>query len=100
MKRLLNLIIGKLFKIPRVNLENIYPPVTCEITSLDLETLGAEIFISNGNHNVPIPESVYKKEIASKLAYLLIPYIKLESRDNLYCEGVIYRGTIRVVKER
>lgn len=100
MKRLLNFIIGKLFKIPRANLDNIYPPVSCDITSLSLETLRAEIFIHNDNTNVPIPESVYKKEVARVLSNSLIPYIKLESCDNLYRDGVVYRGTIRVVKER
>lgn len=97
MKRFLNFIIGKLFKIPRVNLDNCYPPVNCDITELDVETLAYECFIE---HGPLIPESVYKREIAIELAKELIPYIKYETTEDIYHDGIRYRGVIKIVKER
>lgn len=98
MKKFLNFIIGKLFKkkIPLANLDNCYPPVICEETSLNVETLAFECFIE---HGLVVPESIYKREIATGLGKQLIPYIKFEANeDNIY-GGIRYRGVIRIVKE-
>lgn len=95
MKRLLNFIIGKLFKIPRANLDNIYPPITCEITPIDVETIRAEVMIPKY-----IPEEVYKKELIHKLGEALTDYIKFETvEDPILDNRYRCRGTIKIVKE-
>lgn len=96
MKRFLNFIIGKIFKIPRVNLDNCYPPVNYEITSLNVETVSAEVMIPNY-----IPEDVYKKELIHKLGEALADYIEFETIEDPYrSERFRCRATIRIVKER
>ena len=99
MKRFLNLVIGKLFKkkIPLVNLDNCYPPIKYEETSLNVETLAFECFIERG---LLVPESVYKREIATGLSKRLIPYIEFETTEDIYTDKIRYRGVIRIVKER
>ena len=97
MKRLLNFIIGKLFKIPLVNLDNCYPPVNYEKTSLDVETLSCDILTERG---LLVPEIILKRELASRLAYELIPYIDFKTTEDIYTDSIRYRGVIRIVKER
>lgn len=98
MKKFLNFIIGKVFKkkIPLANWDKYFPPLVCEETSLNVETLAFECFIE---HGLVVPESIYEREIATGLSKQLIPYIKFEStEDNIY-GGIRYRGVIRIVKE-
>ena len=97
MKRLLNFIVGKLFKIPRVNLDTCYPPVKCETTSLDIENVGAVVTIPIG---LSIPEEALKKEVAHKLSDKLINYITFETFEDPKRDQVCYMGTISIVKER
>ena len=97
MKRLLNFIIGKLFKIPLVNLDNCYPPLKCDITSLNVETLKCEILVERG---MLVPEIIHKRELARLLANDLIPYINFETTEDIYTDSIRYRGVIRIVKER
>ncbi len=72
-------------------------PQKYEITSLDVETLAYECFIERG---LLVPESVYKREIATGLAKELIPYIQFETSEDIYHDGIRYRGVIRIVKDR
>lgn len=97
MKKLLNFIISKVFKIPLANLDNIYPPVTFDITSADVETLTYETFIVHGSL---LPEQVCKRAVAKGLIDELIPYIKYETSEDIYSDRIKCRGVIRIVKER
>ena len=100
MKKFLNFIISKIFKIPKVNLDNIYPPVKYEAILSNIVGLHAEININLDTLPVGInPEIIHKREIANLLKEELIPYIRFEINED--CPGCIrYRGSIRVVEDR
>lgn len=98
MKRFINFIIGKFSKknIPLANLDNYYPPIKCEETSLKVETLSAEVMISKY-----IPEEVCKKEVIHKLGDGLTEYVTFETIADPYLpDRFRCRATIRIVKER
>lgn len=99
MKRLLNFIIGKLFKIPLVNLDKCYPPENLETTSLNVKTLSSEVVIPRAEAFV-VPGNVYKKEIARRLSYELIDHIEFETTDAFPFEGIRCRGSIRIVIDK
>ena len=96
MKKFLNFIASKIFRIPRVNLDNCYP-LKVETPSLDVETLAYECSVKK---DILIPEIVYKKKIGAELVAKLIPYIRFETTEDIYTNSIRYRGVIRIVKER
>lgn len=106
MKRFLNFIIGKLFRVPPVNLDNTYPPVICGEISAPVETLQARITIDPLNYDRDLESC--KREIVHLLAEELIPFIDFEVVEGLdgiwdpyriktYHSRTIY-GTLKVVK--
>lgn len=99
MKKFLNFIISKIFRIPRANLDNIYPPPTIERTSLDVETLRCDYYVER---EINVPVSICKREVAKRLANELLPYIHFETTEDIYTDSIRYRGVIRIVidKER
>lgn len=73
-------------------------PPKCEITSLDVETVYAEVMEPN---ELLIPEAVYKKELIYRLGYALTDYIKFEVCEDPRLDNKRRcRASIRVVKER
>lgn len=96
MKKFLNFIIGKIFKIPLVNLDTMYPPVEFEKTDLKVVKLASEIYIDRG---LAVPDFIHKRELANRLASELLPYIDFETTEDIYTDSIRYRGVIRIVKE-
>lgn len=108
MKRFLNFIIGKLFRVPPVNLDNTYPPVIYGEISANVETLRARITIDPLDRDRELES--HKREIAWLLAEELIPFIDFEVVEGLdgvydpyrcktYHSRTIY-GTLKVIRER
>jgi hypothetical protein len=83
--------------LPYVPLERPIEPPKIEISTLNVEKLSCESRISN---DYSVPNDVLKKEIARNLAYELIPYIEFETNIDFNTDYTIYRGTIKIVKER
>lgn len=97
MKKFLNFIIGKLFRIPKANLNNIYPPPTIECTPLDIKKFTYEQSIERG---IFVPESIVKKELVRGLSEELIPYIHFETTEDIYTDSIRYRGVIRIAIDK
>lgn len=72
-------------------------PQKYNITTQKVETLACEISIERG---LLVPEIIRKRELASRLANDLIPYINFETTEDIYTDSIRYRGVIRIVKER
>ena len=99
MKKFLNFIIGKLFRIPKANLNNIYPPLKIEHIPLDVKTLCCEHYFERRFCEYAL-ENWLKREIARELVDELIPYIHFETTEDIFTDSIRYKGVIKIVIDK